>query len=343
VFNGWPHFDIKCDPLDHWKWKFKDNPSKSSLISIGVTDDKIISCSHRITTRLKIGDSVLLCSSVLDSAVHPNFRKMGIYTKMDEMGREFMTKSGIKYSFRITGNPILVKHHSKYRNLFQHITFEYIWIQDIDWHLQMMHTRSAGLYKYGFRLIKLVNRFRNTYALPASSDHDFRIKEITSFDDAINQFWNKIKDHYTFIVERNKDYLNWRYCDSRGGNYVVKVAEIGGQELGYIVLRVNKYRENYPVGYIVDLCTLPDRLDVANALVRDAVQYFDDRNVNVIRCQVIKNHPYEKIFKRYGFLNKRHRIHVFCIPHATISDELIKLQTNSPNKAHFVYGDYDEI
>jgi len=26
VFNGWPRFDINCTSLDHWKWKYENNP-----------------------------------------------------------------------------------------------------------------------------------------------------------------------------------------------------------------------------------------------------------------------------------------------------------------------------
>lgn len=25
VFDGWPHFDLPCSRVDHWKWKFLDN------------------------------------------------------------------------------------------------------------------------------------------------------------------------------------------------------------------------------------------------------------------------------------------------------------------------------
>ena len=153
VFNGWPHFDIKCSPLDHWKWKFKDNPLKSSIICVAISNGEIIGCSHKITTRLKIGNSVFLCSSAVDSAVHPNFRRMGVYKKMDELGKELMAKSKIKLFYGVTDNPILVKHYSNYHNLFTTVIYKFVRIQDIDWHLRMMHIQNARLYKYSFHLV----------------------------------------------------------------------------------------------------------------------------------------------------------------------------------------------
>ncbi len=55
------------------------------------------------------------------------------------------------------------------------------------------------------------------------------------------------------------EYLNWRYSDRRGGDYILKEAIEGERALGYVVLRVNGYQEKYPVGYIVDLLALPGR------------------------------------------------------------------------------------
>jgi hypothetical protein len=26
VFDGWPHFDLNCSSVDHWKWKHLDKP-----------------------------------------------------------------------------------------------------------------------------------------------------------------------------------------------------------------------------------------------------------------------------------------------------------------------------
>lgn len=343
VFDGWPHFDIECSPLEHWRWKFEDNPIKSSIISVGTRNGEIIGCSHRISRKLKIGESVILCCTGADQAVHPNFRKMGLFKKMDGLGKELERKSGIHFFYGISGNPILIKYRSKDHHTFPHATAKFVRIQDIDWHLQMMHTTHINLYKYGYRLVKLFNKFKNALSLSPPLNGDFRIKKISSFDNSINAFWNEIKDHYTFIVERTKDYLNWRCCDPRGGNYLIKIAERDGHVLGCIVLRINKYQKDYPTGYIIDLLTLPGRLDIVDALIRDAIQDFDNQNINIIKCQIIKNQQYERIFKKYGFLSTRNGTNILWRSDTTIGEELSKFQTSSVNRIHFVYGDYDDI
>jgi GNAT superfamily N-acetyltransferase len=343
VFERWPHFDLSCAATDHWKWKFKDNPLKKSIISVGTIDDKIISCTHMIPLRIKIGDSVFLCGNGYDLAVHPDFRRIGIAKKMNELRKELRANAGIKFTIMVPGNSIMVKHYLKLYSRFPYTVLNFVRIRDIDWHLQMIPSKNVWLKKYGFYLVRALNQLRDALRVSNLPNEYFRISKIHSFDGNLEVFWDEIKDHYTFIVERTRDYLNWRYCDSRGGNYILKIAEADGQVLGYSVLRIDRHVSNYPVGYIVDLLALPERLGVTDALVADAIDYFTSNGVNMIRCQVVKDHPHERILKGYGFLNIGYGIDIFYDTYATICEELDKLQTRVPGRIHFVYGDYDWV
>jgi hypothetical protein len=202
--------------------------------------------------------------------------------------------------------------------------------------------KYAFIYRYGFHLSKLANQCRNAFRLHRPSSYDFQITKIAHFDGRIEVFWEEIKDHYHFIVERNRDYLNWRYCDPRGGDYLVRIAEANSHILGYTVLRIDKHQRDYPVGYIIDLLTLPNRFDVANALVGEATNYFDDHHINIIISLMIKNHPYEAILKKNGFITGLKKRHLYYRVYAEIK-ELSKLKKESPCWIHFAYGDFDEI
>ena len=109
-----------------------------------------------------------------------------------------------------------------------------------------------------------------------------------------------------------------------------------------MVLRINKHQIDSPIGYIVDLLTLPNRLDVTNALVQDAVKYFDDHHINIILCLIVKDHPYNAILKKNGFITKRERIPLFYRGYTEI-EELKQFESSSPSSIHFAYGDLDVI
>ena len=44
AFNGWPNFDLPCTPLEHWQWKYKDNPQNKIIASIAESEGRIVGC-----------------------------------------------------------------------------------------------------------------------------------------------------------------------------------------------------------------------------------------------------------------------------------------------------------
>ena len=269
VFDGWPSLDLDCSSLDHWRWKYEDNPLKKIIIVVSEAVDGVIGFIHGIPRKIKLGDMIHLCSFGSDVAVHPDFRRMGVHNKMLKLGRDVMKEAGVEFTYFTSGNPILIKSYSKSYSNVTNTIHNLIRIQDVDLQLRMMPVKSYWMMKLGFHTVKFLNDIRNAFNGSKLADHDIHVHKIHSFDARIDIFWEKISDQYNFIIERRKDYLNWRYCDPRAGAFVIKQAEdTGGSILGYCVLRINRYIQDYPIGYLVDLLTLPDRMDVADKLIR---------------------------------------------------------------------------
>jgi len=339
VFDGWPRFNLNCSSLDHWRWKYLDN-SIGGLIVVGMSGEKMVGCHHRLLIRIKIGENSYLCSYGGDLAVHPDFRRKGIRNGIRELLNKLSSAAGVRFSYFLTDNPIVIKSISRSWPQFPHSILNMVRIRDINEHLQNLPLKNAWMVKHGFYAVKLVNNLKHYISKPKSRANGLVVHQVERFDKRIDTLWMDISDQYDFIIERNREYLNWRYGDHRAGNFVLKIVEEAGQILGYSVLNVNGYLPHYPVGFIVDLLTIPDRLDAANMLMRDAIDYFNDIDVNIINYQVIKNHPYERIANKNGFLNSRIKTPLFF---RTISskDELNTLQTIQENRAYMCWGDYD--
>jgi hypothetical protein len=170
----------------------------------------------------------------------------------------------------------------------------------------------------------------------------FEITDISKFSVEINEFWENVKDDYDFIVEKTMDYLNWRYCDPRGGNYKTLLARDESQILGYIVYKLNRYREDYPIGYIMEVLALPGRMYVVDALIGVVVDRFDSMSVNVVHAQIVKGHPYESLLKRHSFVDSR--IKPLLVYRAVdLGDELEKFMNAPPIRLHYQYGESDSI
>ena len=344
AFGGWPKFNLECTPVDHWKWKYLDNPQKElQLITLVMDDKKIIATAHTCPKIVRIGKKRYLSSFGCDVATHPDYRRMGVNTSMREYRNDLHTKLGFDIGYGMAGNQILIKSAKRRGlNTFPHPLRHLGLIFNTDLHFKQSNTTNHLLKKYGYRFYESLNKIKNILRRKPKENPDFTISDIKKFDDKYDSFWSAIQDQYGFILDRNRDYLNWRYCDLRGGNYIVKQLIERGEILGYVVLRINRYHAEYPIGYIIDLIAFPGRLDVADALISESVDYFKTNSINIVNSLVLENHPYKSIFLSNGFVDFRYN------PYHTLRPRKkginLDVVYNSPiSKIHFQFGDIDAI
>ena len=335
--------DLPCSPLEHWIWKHTDNPFKKSIVMVAEKDGRIIGANHTILLKIKIGNEVDIGGQATDLAVHPNFRGVGVRTKMRVSKYPCCERAGVKFYLAVSGNPIVIKSEIRRRNpRFPHRILNLVKLEDIDLQLKKMPVKNAWIKKFGYHTVKTMNKLRYAFTDIEHPNRDIKISEVTAFDERIDEFWNKISENHRYIAERNQDYLNWRYCDPRAGGFKVKIATEGSKVLGYYVLKINRFLKDYSVGFIVDLLALPDRPEVASALVEDTVGYFEENDVNIVNALAIRGHPYEKVLKRHGFLDSGIRFSLFMrgIDKAGL---LEVIESCRPSRAFYSWGDHDSL
>ena len=342
TFSGWLKLDLQCDPLDHWKWKYIDNPLKINVIALATSEDKIIGCIHNVVQKIKIGEGYYISLLGVDVATHEDYRGTGVYSKILSHITEAKRAAGAEFHYAVSSNPILINRNKRYNIAFPSPMQHMLRIRDVDAYLRTVHTSNASLKTYGVHGVKLLNKLTASGTKFSGSDDDFEISKINRFDDDYSRFWDRVKPHYSFIVSRDADYMNWRYLDPRGGRHIVKVAKSGERVLGYIVLRINKYNEGNPVGYIVDLLVQPDHLNVALKLVEDGVAYFDHENVNASQVYTTKKSLYESLLRKTGFISitRQPNLIIYQDSGKEVVDELFRYDDKS---IHFFYGDSDHI
>ena len=341
VFNGWPRFDLPCSLVEHWRWKYTSTIFKNP-IAVCLYDDEIVACDHEQLRKVKIGNDLELCSNGCDSAVHPDHRRKGLYTKTHSIKEEALSQFGIGMSYSVTNNKILIEN-SKKNNIptFPNKLKLYMRINDVEKHVfQNESLRNQFIKKQGYKILSKVSTITNKFNNQKLDD--YYIEKINQFDDKVDVFLNKISPHYNFIILRDKEYLNWRYCDQRGGEYLVNQIKENNEVLGYNILRINKRNPKNPLGYIIDQVALPHRLDIIEALTQYAVEYFDSMEINDVSVWLVNNHPYEKIYKKIGFIDVRSDPYLTVIPFK--NNASMKQFTDSPaDKLHFQIGDCDWI
>ena len=162
------------------------------------------------------------------------------------------------------------------------------------------------------------------------------LRSVKMFDERIDVFWKEASHQFDFATARSRELLNWRYCDRRGGNFSVVLAEQDGRILGYTVERCSRGK-----GYIADLLALPGRLDVVSSLVRTALADLSRAGVEEAACWLTLRHAYLKTLAGLGFKETGTKDLTY-LPFKTPDTELSYLR--SPKTAvHLVAGDTDLI
>jgi hypothetical protein len=290
---------------------------------------------------MKIFDSPKLCRYAADTAVHPEYRRRGIYNKLIELSNIYAGKPGTDIVYYVSSNPVLVEKWSKTRRSFPYNVLNLVWIADVDKQLEAMPMKYPYLVKTGVKGLQTFKKLRETLSKEPETC-PYVINEVTSYDQRIDSFWEKIDHNYRFITIRNRDYLNWRFCDPRAGRYHIFQAEDNGEIQGYISLFVNRLNKKYPIGFIADLLTLPEKKGVTESLIMNALEFFKDNKVNIINCQVVQGHSNEIALKKLGFIDTRIRLHLFYRNYKE-PDPVKKLSDTSPNMMHFNYSDIDSM
>jgi hypothetical protein len=342
VFKGWPRLDLECSSLDHWRWKFDKKYLPHKSIVVAVKDEKIIGVLQSAHMRLKVMNEIVSSCLGADAGVIQEYRRRGVRNQISKLVYKIRAELGIKLIYTVTSNPITIRMLLKERHVFPFKVLNMTRIRDIDLQLEKMPMKRGTIVKMGFLLSKVINQIENS-----GKETGKVSKEITSvktFSVETDKFWNRVKDSYDFIIVKDREYLNWRYTDPRAGRFEIRQATEGKQVLGYCILRINKFRKDYPVGYIMDLITLPEQTKVADLLIRDAVKYFDKNNVNIINCLLVEKHHYKKVLSKHGFINSRTKLHLFHNDiglNSFVSEKINHL--NNPDRIHFTYGDIDSL
>ena len=197
-----------------------------------------------------------------------------------------------------------------------------------------------------FSLIKSlyyrIKSIRKLFKPRKPGNSHYQVSEITQFGEEANEFWEKIKTHYSFAFKRDKANLNWRYCDPRSGDFRVFCVLKNNVLLGYCVTSVRELA-GIDRGIIVDLCTLPNQVDIISVLLEKAISVLL-KEVNMIRYLVIDGHPNVSVFSRYGFYSTppylEFRVRTVS---EKVKKDIQKYGTMSSDKILLQYGDTDHI
>src|SRR5919202_2804477 len=171
-------------------------------------------------------------------------------------------------------------------------------------------------------------------ALSRGFGDDLRAEVIEEFDESFDELFEKVASKVPCVPEKDSAFLRWRYGP---GSPQFPVTVLGVKEgdtlLGYAVLMVTSTGQD---GNVLDLTTLPERRDVARALLRESVRFFRRAGVQIVRYRFLESptSPQSSDLRRLGFFYRRGRCNSLLVKFA--DSELHKTANHIANWSYTV-------
>lgn len=277
--------------------------------------------------------------------VDPRYRRQGIHTTLSNLAREDVQEAGYRFTI-LFPNQQSMTQAIKARNHYL-ISQVPLMIRPLD--IQALTARYVGhaLLRWGLNLSwAIAGRTLWRERLPQTDPDVHLVAEGKELDESYDRFWANVKQKYDLMVVRDRDFLQWRFCDIPTRDYQILSVRRDGEMEGYLVLREAEIRGT-PTGMISDFLVLPGaRGDKAGLrLLHEAIQRFRDAHVALTGGLVLPHTQEYQIMRRAGFLDAPERFapQPFYLFVRTYSDEPPLDVVKRPGSWYVSIADHDAV
>lgn len=332
--HEWPVPGFAGDPREYLRWFLEPHETCGGRIALAELDGRLVSVRSWVARDVKTGSELRKGGGGrAGMAVEEEWRGRGVSSAFS---RVFGPQQGIDLTVKFTTRftPVDAERGvaiARGLSVYLHVSRPFA-----------AAPRSGGGWRprwLGYVGIRLLGAFR-TRRSPGVSG--FEVRSVPRVDERFDVFWAAASKQWDFVQVSSAEYVNWRFCDPRAGNYEVLLAEAPDEVLGYAVLRAVDRR-----GHLLEVLALPGRLDVVRALVDRAVDRLDDLGVGSTECWFPDGHPYGDSLGRAGFVRigsrSREVTEMLKITHDDMPRGELALLADPATAIHIVEADYDAI
>lgn len=286
-----------------WNWKYAKNPfgfwGEQGDIWVAEDNGQIVGHYAVIPYKMKVDDIIVLAGQSVDTAVHPDYRRLGIF---ECLAQKVYAGACNRYAFLFgfpsdmaykgflklgwTEQPVdeLLKFHNYSHSLKSFIPNRfYVW--------------GGVIFLKTWNTAKSVSSITNLFR---QKGEDVIVERISIFGQEFETFWQTKRKEEKVVVERTVSFLNWRFAKPFG-DYTVWAGRSAkdGRVLGYCVLKRTQYGNLKNALSIVDLCALANQDKFVQAAVN---MCFKEPNVDLVRVRLPGDHTYAKSLSTRGFI-----------------------------------------
>lgn len=248
-------------------WQYRQNPQGRAVIFCCESPEGRIAAQYAvIPIPLRVKGMRITGSLSLNTVTHPDYRRLGLFTKTAIAVYEQLRQQGIVYTL---GFPNENSYPGFVRKLdFADLGRPTLLVKIFDFAAFVAGQNVADKWpRFATLVRKVTNGFRR---MPTKA---IRTCELPTFERLrIEQLW----EPHDVIVAADAKWLTWRYVKNPIANYKIIVAPDEKDPDALLVLRNSVLTRKGRIGYIMELMLKKEAdLEVAQALISQAVADFE--------------------------------------------------------------------
>lgn len=245
-------FQVERSPAV-WEWKYGDTAANPQVpFHVAGAEAGLVGLYPTRTVRMQLDETVRLVPQCHDVCVHPDWRGGRIVRGLLEANEAVWRRSGAPFAY---GFP--TEAHRKYGGR----TMGYIemfpllvWRRPLTRGLRLQAVLHAEWARKAVYAAGALWRDVTAERRPKAAGGDVLVVPLASFDDSVDQLWERVRSQVRFAVVRDAAYLRWRYLDAPGRPFRILGATRRDRLEGYCVFRDDLARpESCTAGAVMDL------------------------------------------------------------------------------------------
>ncbi|MGX9985372.1 GNAT family N-acetyltransferase [Soonwooa purpurea] len=327
-------FDQNGSPKSKDKivWQFLGNPIEDKFVDIAYDNEnhKVAAIYAIFPVKFKINESIVLASQSLDTITDIDYRGKGLFIRLAMSVYEKAKNKDIKlvYGFP-NGNSI----HGFKKKLDWQV------LDPVPFLIKPLKT------KYFSTKIKAISWFPNVnIGFKKTISNNVIIKEENTFSDEVNIIWKKFSQSLKIGINRDKEYLNWRYIQKPNEDYkILHAYNNSGGYIGFIVYCV-KGKHGGKIGYIMEYLYDPDYKIEAENLMKEAVNRIISTNADCILAWCMEHSDNYKTYRNVGFYEMPKKLRPIELHFGVCSfDNSLNTIINNRKNWYLSYSDSDTV
>lgn len=272
------------------EWQFLLNPKQNQFVDIAIDESKQKTAAiyALFPVDFKLGNSIQIGTQSLDTITDIDYRGKGLFIKLAEDVYKKASKAGVSLVYGFPNGNSIYGFKKK---------LEWEVLDPVPFLIKPLKTRYFSNKISFLKFLPNINLSFNVFSV----SKDFIVKESLSFPVEVNDLWQSFSKNIKVAVNRDKEYLDWRYIKKPNEDYkIVHCYDNSEKFLGFIIFCVKDKHEGR-VAYIMELIYDLEHPKAVSQLLNYAIKEIKKENADLILAWCFDHSPNYKTFKTSYF------------------------------------------